>query len=336
MSTNASGVEKDVLNAMERSIMREDIKTVIGWRKGSLGFRTRPLLAFEKDELKDAVYNPLCASNPATYLHLENDEKPQLKRGESPDTRKTAIVLRGCESRSLIVQLQEHVVPRESIHVIGVPCQGVVDRKLLLDLLGGEPSVPWKIEWRGSELVLTLDGREQTLPSENILLSKCRQCSQPVPLIYDELIEAPSREPSVLDYSDVNIIEEMEPGNRFDFWQGQFERCIRCNACRNACPQCSCPDCILERLEPNWVRRENVPVETWLYHFTRAYHLIGRCTYCGECERACPMDIPLLLIYKKIQKEALDMFNFEAGMKLEDEPLFSRAVFAELEEFGED
>jgi ferredoxin len=35
---------------------------------------------------------------------------------------------------------------------------------------------------------------------------------------------------------------------------------------------------------------------------------------CNECERACPKDIPLSLIHRKMAQEMEAIFSFQAGM----------------------
>jgi formate dehydrogenase (coenzyme F420) beta subunit len=51
------------------------------------------------------------------------------------------------------------------------------------------------------------------------------------------------------------------------------------------------------------------------WHLMRAMHLGGRCVNCGECAKACPMDIPLnLLTYQLIDGIQAD-FGAVAGMK---------------------
>jgi len=48
--------------------------------------------------------------------------------------------------------------------------------------------------------------------------------------------------------------------------------------------------------------------------------MVGRCIDCGECERVCPMGIPLRQLYKKVEKEVKQLFDYEAGMRVEDLP----------------
>jgi Na+-translocating ferredoxin:NAD+ oxidoreductase RnfC subunit len=48
--------------------------------------------------------------------------------------------------------------------------------------------------------------------------------------------------------------------------------------------------------------------------------MAGRCIDCGECERVCPMGIPLLQLYKKVEKAVKELFDYEAGMRVEDLP----------------
>ena len=54
--------------------------------------------------------------------------------------------------------------------------------------------------------------------------------------------------------------------------------------------------------------------EKMMFHLIHALHLAGRCTECGECERACPMDIPLGMLKKKINMEMLELFGYTAGI----------------------
>jgi Na+-translocating ferredoxin:NAD+ oxidoreductase RnfC subunit len=60
--------------------------------------------------------------------------------------------------------------------------------------------------------------------------------------------------------------------------------------------------------------------EKWFFQMIHALHLAGRCTECGECERACPVGIPLLLLKRKINKEIKELFDYQAGTKIDATP----------------
>jgi ferredoxin len=49
-------------------------------------------------------------------------------------------------------------------------------------------------------------------------------------------------------------------------------------------------------------------------------HLAGRCTGCGECERVCPMEIPVAKIKKKIGMELKQLFDYIPGLNPDDIP----------------
>jgi len=65
----------------------------------------------------------------------------------------------------------------------------------------------------------------------------------------------------------------------------------------------------------------------------RAIHLAGRCIDCGECERVCPMDIPIRFLNKKLEKDAKELFDYEAGFDPEQPSLVSSFKDEDPEDF---
>jgi Na+-translocating ferredoxin:NAD+ oxidoreductase RnfC subunit len=106
----------------------------------------------------------------------------------------------------------------------------------------------------------------------------------------------------------------MTPSERAEFWLSQFDRCIRCYACRQACPMCDCPTCLYERDDSLWVGMGIGLNEKRTFHLGRAFHLAGRCVGCNECERVCPMDIPISLLNRRLAQEVEAAFGHRAGM----------------------
>ncbi len=57
-----------------------------------------------------------------------------------------------------------------------------------------------------------------------------------------------------------------------------------------------------------------------IFHLVRAVHMAGRCIDCGLCEDACPMDIPLRLLYRKVNEIVLDVFDYDTGTNPDQSP----------------
>jgi formate dehydrogenase (coenzyme F420) beta subunit len=118
-------------------------------------------------------------------------------------------------------------------------------------------------------------------------------------------------------------IEKMNAKERFDFWQQEFSRCIKCYACRQACPMCYCRRCIVDSNQPQWVNTSSHTLGNFEWNVVRAFHLSGRCVQCGNCDRACPVNIPLRLINQRMANEVVDGFDHFAGLSPTQEPVLA-------------
>ena len=99
------------------------------------------------------------------------------------------------------------------------------------------------------------------------------------------------------------------------FWRGHIERCIRCYACRNACPACNCTECYADQYRVGWQGKQIDKAENQVYGLTRAFHVGDRCIECGECERVCPMGLPIMSQTRKILKDINDLWgSYECGL----------------------
>jgi ferredoxin len=105
---------------------------------------------------------------------------------------------------------------------------------------------------------------------------------------------------------------------RFNRWMYEFQKCIKCYGCRDICPVCFCTECSLEHKE--LIGTGNLPPDVPIFHLVRAVHMAGRCVDCGLCEEACPADIPLRLLYRKVNEIVTELFGYHTGVSSEQAP----------------
>lgn len=117
------------------------------------------------------------------------------------------------------------------------------------------------------------------------------------------------------DYQSIMNLDEKE---RLDYWMNEFNKCIKCYGCRDACPLCYCDECILEP-DRGFINSGEIPPDT-LFPLTRLSHVADSCVNCGQCQEACPMDLPLSKLYSALNDKLMDIFDYIPGTDKDDEP----------------
>lgn len=138
-------------------------------------------------------------------------------------------------------------------------------------------------------------------------LAKAHECRKPFP---DEIVTGEKAEP--VANASVAQVAALTLSERLAYWKREFDRCIKCYGCRDVCPVCFCNVCTLE--EDGLIRTGDLPPENPIFHLTRAVHMAGRCIDCNLCTEACPADIPLRTLYKKVAEIVQDEFGYVPGL----------------------
>ncbi len=127
---------------------------------------------------------------------------------------------------------------------------------------------------------------------------------------------------------DFASLKAMSTGERFNYWFGQFSRCIKCYGCRDACPICYCKDCYLEA-DRGLVDAGEVPPDI-MFPMIRATHVMDSCVNCGQCQDVCPMELPLSRLIFLVNRELAGIFKYEPGMDIDALPPLRTYTDAEL------
>ena len=278
------------------------VQKVLGWKKGLFDEDITPAVFTSAEELdKDFVFNKYCKANLSKYLvkitreieikksttrmnnTMAKQRDPNAKDAPIP-SEVVLVFLKPSDTYSFTQLLKENRITREDVYAVGVPCQD------------------------------TLDGGEL-----------CESCTGKKHVSCDELLGVDENEeasPNTKRMEEVSKLEAMTSEQRFEFWRNELSRCIRCNACRNVCPACTCEKCVFDNNALYTTQKvAETSFEENLFHIIRAWHVAGRCTDCGECSRVCPQNIPLYLLNRKFIKDINEIYGeYQAGADMESKP----------------
>ena len=281
------------------------VNCVLGWGMGEFDYDVTPTIFNTVEELNSGfVFNDFCGANFSKYL--------VSKTGKCEG--KILVFLKPCDTYSFNQLLTEHRFDREKVYVVGIPCEGMADVSKVKEICGEGILA---IGANGSDLTVTTlyEDKPIVINIADVLAERCINCKSKKHVAFDELLGETGEVIESNRFDEVARLEAMTADERFAFWQNELSRCIRCNACRDACPACTCEKCVFDN--PNSGVENKSPANSFeekLFHIIRAYHVAGRCTDCGECSRVCPQNIPLHLLNRKFIKDMNEFYGeYQAG-----------------------
>jgi ferredoxin len=247
------------------------------------------------------------------------------------------MLVRGCENRSVNALIVEKQKAREDLYLIGIPCEGIIDWRKIVEAQGESVVKCYENPLNSDEIFLqssALSDDVKSLQKVDYLHDSCLRCKHQTPVSADLLIgEASVNEPLIHSTGQIDAFESLKIDERFAFFQQEAERCIRCYACREACPSCYCTECFVDHIEPRWTESGATPAGMQGWQIVRAFHQTGRCTDCGACERACPMDIKMTYLTEKLNADMLKKYDFETGMDTQTQPPFATVTLDDKNRF---
>lgn len=299
-------MQKAIIEKAKQLLADGTVNRVIGWKKGNFAYDSTPAVFNSAEELdKDFVYDDFTAANVSKYLIKESQKEGRV-----------LVFLKPCDTYSFNQLIKEHRINRDNVYIVGIECGGKLDiEKIKAKGISGIQSITNN---DGTLTIETLYGTE-SVSADDVMAERCLTCKSKKHVVYDELM---GEDGDVLDsnrFDQVAELENMTAEERYEFWRSQLSKCIRCNACRNVCPACSCENCVFDN--PNSGIANKAPADSFeenMFHIIRAFHVAGRCTDCGECSRVCPQNIPLHLLNRKFIKDINELYGeYQAGADTE-------------------
>ncbi|MBN1800976.1 MAG: 4Fe-4S dicluster domain-containing protein [Candidatus Lokiarchaeota archaeon] len=324
---------EEFIKNISRDLLRQKkVDLIIGYGKGTIPTNSAPIFVRKEEDIKKLIWNNMCHANLARYLvpplvKYVNGDKIDLKVG---------IVSKGCVGRALIHLAKENQVNLENIKIIGITCNGMINRRRIEKELCGKEIL--NISVSKDKVIVEGHDFKESYNFKDYINELCKTCQikePPISSSLKDIIEGSYMEKTSIedDFKDLSDYESKNPEEKFKIIEGLLSECTRCYACREACPMCYCNLCFVDQNRPIWFGKTTEMSEIFSFHLIRAMHMAGRCVACGSCSSACPMGIDLNLINRKLEKIVKQRFDFTAGLNPDVVPPMMTQKMSDNEDF---
>lgn len=332
IETENHEIEDSMREAARKLLKEKEVDVIIGYTEGTVPLSSAPIIINKEEDVDKLIWNNLCYINLAKYLA---PRIPQLIDPEKGDL-KVGIVSKGCVGRALIHLSVENQIDLKNIKMIGIPCNGIINRKRIEKEIGEKEIL--EVFTSDNDIVIKGKDFEKRFPYDEYINELCKACKVKSPPTLAELEEICVGECEEMtsvdeDFEDLKEFESKSSEEKWEYIKDLLETCTKCYACREACPMCYCNLCFVDQNKPIWFGKTSELSDIIVFHLVRAMHLAGRCVACGACSSVCPMGIDLNLITRKLEKIVKERFDFTSGIDLNATPPMMDFKMDDAEEF---
>jgi formate dehydrogenase subunit beta len=313
IETENKKIENNMRDIARNLLRDKQVDVIIGYAKGTVPLSSAPIMITKEEDVDKLIWNNLCYVNLAKYLvpripQLIDPEKGALKVG---------IVSKGCVGRALIHLSVEHQINLENIKMIGIPCNGIINRKRIEKEIGEKEIL--EVSTSGKDIIVKGRDFERKFSYDEYINELCKVCKVKSPPRIEDFENnciGECQEISSIDdkFEDIADFESKSTQEKWDYIKEELQSCTRCYACREACPMCYCNLCFVDQNKPIWFEKTTEISDIISFHLIRAMHLAGRCVACGACSSVCPVGIDLNFITRKLEKIVKERFDFKSGI----------------------
>jgi ferredoxin len=325
-------IESSMKEVARGLLKNGDVDLIIGYSEGTFPLSSAPIFVRREEDIDSLTWNNLCYINLAKYLipeitEMQDGEKVPLKVG---------VISKGCTARAIIHQAVEKQVDLDNIKIIGIQCNGIINRRRIEKEIGNREILEISVE--KDSILVKGKNFEETFLFQEYMNELCKTCKIKAPPISDKLADVICGESQTIDnleedFNDLDDFESKTPDEKWEHINELLKDCTRCYSCREACPLCYCSLCFVDQNLPTWFGKTTEMSDIIVFHMVRALHLTGRCVECGACSSVCPIGIDLGSINRKLSKIAKTRFDFTSGLNLDSTPPMMTYSMEDPQEF---